>query len=210
MIHVLFCWPYVNGVPFPSEAGWKSFFFQLATNNLRLVIRTVSLAAMSLYQIVVNNSTGSLIDSWGVSSSPINSKILAYLTAATLFGVVFYSLPKTKSNVPLINPRHLFEFTDNRAKQYFIKNSKSMIENQFAKTPDKPFRVISDTGVATVLPPCLANEIRNDPRLNFGGFTKKVKDTQRVQESLLTQRPRLRPVIFPASRDSATHFMTTL
>ena len=135
------------------------------------------LAAMSSCQIVVNDSTGSLIDSWGLSSSPINSKILTYLIAATLFGLVFYSRPKTKSNVPLINPRHLFELTDTRAKQDFIKNSKCMIENQFAKTPNKPFRVISDTGVATVLPPCLADEIRNDPRLNFGGFTKKVKDT---------------------------------
>ncbi|GES65933.1 cytochrome P450 [Aspergillus terreus] len=99
--------------------------------------------------------------------------MFAYLVAAALFGIVLYSRPTTKSNVPLLNPRHWYEWTDNRAKQYFIKNSKSMIEDQFAKTPDRPFRVISDTGVATVLPPCLAHEIRNDPRLNFGGFTKK-------------------------------------
>ncbi|OTA94990.1 hypothetical protein M434DRAFT_20535 [Hypoxylon sp. CO27-5] len=128
---------------------------------------------MSSSQVVLNDSVESVISSLGVSSSPINSKLLVYLIAATLFGIVFYSHSKTKSNVPLINPKHLFEFSDNRAKQYFIKNSKSMIEGQFAKTPNKPFRVISDTGVATVLPPCLADEIRNDPRLNFGGFTKK-------------------------------------
>ena len=166
---------------------------------------------MSSYQPQLSNSTGSLIDSWDISSPPVNSKIFAYLFAITLFGFVFYSRPgKAKSNVPLINPKHLFEFTDNRAKQYFIKNSKSMIENQFAKTPNKPFRVVSDTGVATVLPPCLADEIRNDPRLNFGGFTKKVKTMQPVKNSLLTQCPRQHPVTFPVSRDFAMHFMTTL
>lgn len=50
-----------------------------------------------------------------------------------------------------------------------------MIETEFAKTADRPFRVMSDTGYATVLPPSLADEIRNDPRLSFGEFTKKVR-----------------------------------
>ncbi|KAL4959668.1 uncharacterized protein BDV14DRAFT_205415 [Aspergillus stella-maris] len=128
---------------------------------------------MSSIQAMVNASKEHLRPAWAISEDLLSSSRFLYLIAAVLFGVVLYSHPTNKSNVPLLNPRHWYEWSDNRAKQYFIKRSKSIIENQFAKTPDRPFRVISDTGVATVLPPCLAHEIRNDPRLNFGGFTKK-------------------------------------
>lgn len=42
-----------------------------------------------------------------------------------------------------------------------------MLARWFSANPGKPIRVISDYGEVTVLPPDMANEIRNDTRLSF-------------------------------------------
>jgi hypothetical protein len=40
----------------------------------------------------------------------------------------------------------------------------------------KPFRVISGVGEMLILPPSLANDIRNNEKLSFAGYMKEVCD----------------------------------
>ena len=128
---------------------------------------------MATYKLTpIQNLTGEYSNLLG---RQIDNRIIPYFVVIALLGVALYSLPKTKSNVELINPKSSFELTDTKSKQQFIVNAFSMIEEQFEKNPDKPFRVISDMGVATILPPALANEVRNDPRLSFSKWTFRVK-----------------------------------
>jgi hypothetical protein len=68
---------------------------------------------------------------------------------------------------PLINPKKLLELSSYRAKRDFVVNARKMIQDGFARTGNKAFRVIADIGVVTVLPPENADEIRNDERLSF-------------------------------------------
>ncbi|PGG95940.1 hypothetical protein AJ79_09795 [Helicocarpus griseus UAMH5409] len=87
------------------------------------------------------------------------------VTAVTLLFI--YILQRPKTNVPLLNPKKRFEFSSYRIKQDFVHNAMSLIQKGFATTGNKPFRLLSDNGEVVVLPPEVANEIRNDHRLNF-------------------------------------------
>lgn len=40
----------------------------------------------------------------------------------------------------------------------------------------KPFRIISELGEMLILPPSLANDIRNDEKLSFTQYMKEVRD----------------------------------
>ncbi|KKZ60376.1 hypothetical protein EMCG_04891 [[Emmonsia] crescens] len=99
-----------------------------------------------------------------VSASNLPS-VTFVVTALTL--VFFYTLQRRKTNVPLINPRRRFEFSDYRIKQEFVHNAIPMVEKGFAATGNKPFRVLADNGEITVLPPDVANEIKSDDRMSF-------------------------------------------
>lgn len=107
-----------------------------------------------------------------VSASNLPS-VTFVVTALTL--VFFYTLQRRKTNVPLINPRRRFEFSDYRIKQEFVHNAIPMVEKGFAATGNKPFRVLADNGEITVLPPDVANEIKSDDRMSFELNTFKVR-----------------------------------
>ena len=115
------------------------------------------------------------------------SRPLPYFLTAILFFLVVYSFQGSKSNVPLLNPRKAFEFTDNRLKKEFDFSAPDMMRNWFAKNPDKPIRFNSDTGKVTVLAPKFANEVRNDERLDLFRFLDRVRITVALVAHVLTQ-----------------------
>ncbi|KAK3321311.1 putative cytochrome P450 monooxygenase [Cercophora scortea] len=114
--------------------------------------------------------------SWDMIPDP-SVKPLPYLVTAFLAMVMIYSLQASvfgaKNTIPHLNPRRPFEFTDTRAKKDFNFGAKKMLAGWFGANPDKPVRVISGVGEVTVLPPHLANELRNDDRLDFSKWTHK-------------------------------------
>lgn len=89
---------------------------------------------------------------------------------------IFYSLKNSKSKLPLVNPRKAFELSSARIKKEFIRNAPDIFEKGFALTGNKPFRVIADIGEVIILPPDLANEVRNDTRLSFSKFMYEVRN----------------------------------
>ncbi|OJD18787.1 hypothetical protein AJ78_01194 [Emergomyces pasteurianus Ep9510] len=105
-----------------------------------------------------------------VSASNLPS-LTFVITALTL--VFIYNLQRRKTNVPLINPKRLFEFSDSRIKQEFVHNAIPMMEKGFVATGNKPFRVLADGGEITVLPPDVADEIKGDDRMSLRDFTRK-------------------------------------
>ncbi|KAF2994024.1 hypothetical protein E8E14_001993 [Neopestalotiopsis sp. 37M] len=80
----------------------------------------------------------------------------------------FYS-----SCIPLLNPRKSLQTSDKQAKTEFVRNAGQLLRTWFKTNPDKPARLIGDVGNVIVLPPHLAQEIRNDKRLDFAKWTYK-------------------------------------
>lgn len=97
--------------------------------------------------------------------------ILASIIAAVI-AVVFRV--STASKLPTLNPKGTFEISDRRIKANFQKNAATLLRDWFAKNPDKPVVINGDMGPMTILPPNMANEIRNDPRLGFMEVTMEV------------------------------------
>ena len=98
-----------------------------------------------------------------------------YVLAAALAMLFFFSLQvSSKSKLPHLNPRKGLELTETRSKKDFVTNSRAMLDGWFHSHPDQPARVIGDAGEVIVLPPGLAHEMRNDPRLSFARWVVKV------------------------------------
>ncbi|OOF99136.1 hypothetical protein ASPCADRAFT_394435 [Aspergillus carbonarius ITEM 5010] len=77
---------------------------------------------------------------------------------------------RPKSPLPLVNPRGRFEFSYSRVKRDFIAHAPEIIERGFLLTSDKPFRISADIGEVIILPPELADEVRNNENLTFARF----------------------------------------
>ncbi|KAG7284932.1 hypothetical protein NEMBOFW57_009547 [Staphylotrichum longicolle] len=95
-----------------------------------------------------------------------------YVLAAGLAMFFLFSL-RMSSKLPHLNPQRTFEFTETRSKKDFVTNSRPMLDAWFQTHPNQAARVIGDAGEIIVLPPHLANEIRNDPRLSFANWIYK-------------------------------------
>lgn len=122
-------------------------------------------------EILPSNSSWVDVDHiFGPSFAP-----LSCLTTALLAVLVLYSFRGSKNNVPIINPKKSFEVTVTRAKQEYIHGARKMLNDWFGANPNKPVRVNADFGQVTMLPPHLTNEIRNDDRLSFSRWIRKVR-----------------------------------
>ncbi|KAK0721806.1 putative cytochrome P450 monooxygenase [Lasiosphaeria miniovina] len=108
-----------------------------------------------------------------------SAKALPYLITAILLAFAVYSLSHSSrlgwadDGIPHLNPRGPLEFTDAGPKKQFVAGARQLVAAWFAAHPDRPARMTSDFGDVTLLPPSLANEIRNDDRLSFSRWTYK-------------------------------------
>ena len=109
------------------------------------------------------------------------------------------------SKFPLITEKSLWDISGTKAKESFKVNARGEVERGFKQvcmphwkrqktsasrklTPNfaiiqvgasKPFRVISGVGEMLILPPSLANDIRNNEKLSFAEYMKEVCDLLR-------------------------------
>ncbi|EED16415.1 cytochrome P450, putative [Talaromyces stipitatus ATCC 10500] len=98
---------------------------------------------------------------------------LPYLAAVLLALMVLSSLGNSSKNAVMLNPKSVWELTSTRAKKEYIAGALQMMGNWFNANPNphNPAQMIADTGVVTVLPSHMADEIRNDDRLSFSRWT---------------------------------------
>lgn len=107
------------------------------------------------------------LDGVRLALNELSVKPLPYILMAVALIAVSYSLRLSRSGIPHLNPKAPFELTDTRSKTEFVLGARRMLERWFTTNPSKPVRVIADYGEVIVLPPDMANEIRNDERLSF-------------------------------------------
>nr|WNS47943.1 FunM [Talaromyces coalescens] len=74
---------------------------------------------------------------------------------------------------PLQNPRKFWDITAWKSKWDFIFGVRQILEKRIAEAPNEPFRILTDFGDMTILPPDYANEIRNRDDLSFDRVVEK-------------------------------------
>ncbi|OAA55755.1 trichothecene C-8 hydroxylase [Cordyceps fumosorosea ARSEF 2679] len=100
--------------------------------------------------------------------------LLASVLAAVIAVLVRLSTATSPKNLHTLNPKGAFEISDRRVKAEFQRDATRLLRDWFKKNPDRPVVINGDMGAMTVLPPSMANEIRNDPRLGFTEFTMEM------------------------------------
>ncbi|KAK1977660.1 cytochrome P450 [Colletotrichum cereale] len=95
-------------------------------------------------------------------------KPIPYLVAVFFFVVLVYAVGDGGSKLPEVNPMKRFEFTNRRRNGEFFRQSKELMLKGKAAFGGNPFRMHTEWGEVVVLPPAFIQELRNDPRLDFG------------------------------------------
>ncbi|KAI1272047.1 cytochrome P450 [Xylaria sp. FL0933] len=92
------------------------------------------------------------------------------LVAAALFAVTLARVAWSKhmrKEPPVINPPGMFDLTGGSTKVDFLRRSYEMIYDNSRKGSNRPYTMYTDVGAVIVLPPKFADEIKNNPRLDF-------------------------------------------
>lgn len=92
---------------------------------------------------------------------------LPYLAALLLAVLVLSTYRHSQKNDVMLNPKSPWELTSRRVKKEFISGAHQMIDRWFKNNPRKSAQVMADVGEMKVLPPHMADEIRNEDRLSF-------------------------------------------
>lgn len=107
-----------------------------------------------------------------------STRPLPYLLTTFLAILLLYSLQGSKTfnkSLPHLNPRKPFALTDIGPKKLYYFSCGDLVSKWFGANPDKPARMItSDVGELILLPPHLANEVRNDARFTFADYISTV------------------------------------
>ncbi|GKT80743.1 cytochrome P450 monooxygenase [Colletotrichum tofieldiae] len=107
-----------------------------------------------------------------------SAKPLSYFLTTILVVLFVYSMQGSKLNIPSINQKRKFELTNSRPKRNYLINARGIMRQWFSQNPNKPTRLISDMGETVVLPPSMANEIRNHSHLSFTEFSSEFFQTK--------------------------------
>lgn len=78
------------------------------------------------------------------------------------------------SRIPIVNKKLFGDLFGTDSRSDFAVHGRQIFDQAVQKFPQRPFRVHSELGLMTVLPPSMADEVRNDPRLSFAKHTEKV------------------------------------
>ncbi|KXH57510.1 ent-kaurene oxidase [Colletotrichum salicis] len=109
--------------------------------------------------------------SWLGNENNTNSTIQPYGYIATAVLVIIFSLLLKVSkhdDLPLFQPTPKWFRPTFLAQMEFFKTGKDLIAKGRATLPDKPYKVLSESGEILVLPPRFANVIYNEEGLDFG------------------------------------------
>ncbi|KAG7123286.1 Cytochrome monooygenase 2 like protein [Verticillium longisporum] len=114
-----------------------------------------------------------LLGSWAESTpmAQLDAQQLLYLGLALVVALASCAraLGSKEDSIPCLNPskRPLIFGKDPAASKSFTTNARGMLAEGRKRFPGQPFRITSDSGETTILPPSLINDIRNEPGLSF-------------------------------------------
>lgn len=83
------------------------------------------------------------------------------------------------NDLPVLNPKNWWEFTNRRRRAEFIKEGKRLFTLGRQKYPDSPYKLYTDWGEVVVLPPECAEELKNDTRLESLPIVREVRSSPR-------------------------------
>ncbi|KAI8171865.1 Cytochrome P450 monooygenase 2 [Colletotrichum sp. SAR 10_75] len=114
--------------------------------------------------------------SWTDTTLPLGLELRPHGYIITAFLVVLvtsvaFKLAKRDSSIPFVDPPTWLRPRP-LARMDFLKTGMSVLDKAKTAVADKPFKVLSENGDLTVLPPRFAHSIRNEDDLNFGAFIK--------------------------------------
>nr|QKX96248.1 CYP68J5 [Aspergillus ochraceus] len=89
------------------------------------------------------------------------------LSTIVVLAAAYWLATLQPSDLPELNPAKPFEFTNRRRVHEFVENSKSLLARGRELHGHEPYRLMSEWGSLIVLPPECADELRNDPRMDF-------------------------------------------
>jgi hypothetical protein len=115
-------------------------------------------------------------NSWPDTALPsgLETPPLGYILTAVLVVVACVALRLTKKDdIPFINPPKWFRLRS-LARMDFLETGMQVFDKAKSTVPDKPFKVLYESGDVTVLPPRFAHSIRNEKDLSFAEAVKKV------------------------------------
>lgn len=107
-------------------------------------------------------------------------RLLVALVAVTLVHRAWKKY--TRKQPPLVNPPKLFDFTGGSTKVDFLQRSYEIIHDDTSENSNRPYTLYSDVGPIVVLPPKFADEIKNNPSLNF---MKNIEDVRPTLHSIM-------------------------
>jgi hypothetical protein len=121
--------------------------------------------AMANYSVPLSDSLFSAIPAFPSDST---SLLAWFLIISSSFVWVHSKTRQKSANFPVINPRKgwMSLITQDNIK-YYLDNGWEVQSRGAAEYNGQPYNVITTDGVVTVLPPRLAQEIRNEPNLSF-------------------------------------------
>jgi hypothetical protein len=100
---------------------------------------------------------------------------LVWLFLSLVSFAFFYTLRSSNgSKLPIINDKRLFEFSDKPTKQNFVLNGRRLLREGLKTFGGKPFKILTDFGYATILPPKYADEVRSIDSLSHVRAIAKV------------------------------------
>lgn len=102
---------------------------------------------------------------------------LVIASVVVVLATLYFRAVSSDPRLTLLNPKGTFDWSGTRSKTKYTQDARAMMLGWFDKNPDKPVSMNTDMGPMTILPASMANEIRNDPRLNFRKLNKKVAYT---------------------------------
>lgn len=105
----------------------------------------------------------------------VASRPIPFIVAsAVAVGATIYWRATPVPKTHFINPKGTFELTDKNAKDYYAIHGKKDVRQWFKDHPDEAVTLNADFGRITLLPNHMANEIRNDSRLDFSALTRRM------------------------------------
>ncbi|KAK1970203.1 cytochrome P450 [Colletotrichum sublineola] len=118
-----------------------------------------------------NQSSWGPLESLQAFPSPLEKPVPYFITAFLLF-VFYFSIQQSEqtphTNLPILNPRHKWDFAWLKVKWDFIFHTRHIVEERTKRSPNEPYQLLTDAGDMTILPAVpFANEIRNHKDLSL-------------------------------------------
>lgn len=104
----------------------------------------------------------------------LSAERFSYVIASFLAVLLVCYVRAGHSDIPVLNPKKPYELTSSRVKSEYMSRAGEMLHGWFKRHPNKPVMLNADVGRVIVLPPSMANEIRNDKRLSFSKWSQEV------------------------------------